>query len=264
MQWSAESKKELLKVPFFVRKKVKNKVEDYVKKLNLKLVEPIHLEEAKNSFLENMEKEIKGYSLEACFGEKNCKNAIKGSPDFLNKIESLLVKKDILSFLKKNSKGQIKFHQEFKISVSFCPNSCSRPQIAGIGLIAASKPVITKEPCIQCMECVKVCRERAVFFKQGSLIIDYGKCLYCSDCIKKCPTSTIAETKKGFRVLVGGKLGRHPRLGRDLGEIYSENQVLKIINSAADFMVSQKKGAKRFSDIFNEEIYDSLKQGAEK
>jgi len=259
MKWSDEAKKELSKVPFFVRKKVKIKVEDLAKELNSEKVLPFHLAEAKNRFLNNMEKEIKGFSLEACFGEKNCKNAIKASPDFLNKIESLLLKKDILSFLKKNSKDKIKFHQEFKVSVSFCPNSCSRPQISDIGLIAASRPVVTDEPCIKCMSCVKGCVERAVFFKNGSLLIDYEKCLFCNECIKRCPTKTIIQEKKGFRILAGGKLGRHPRLGKDLGEIYTENEVLKIIDSAVDFMLSQKKGAKRFSDIFNDEIFESLK-----
>ena len=45
------------------------------------------------------------------------------------------------------------------------------------------------------------------------------KCLFCSDCIKTCTTGTIKEAKTGFRVLAGGKLGRHPRLGRYIGEI---------------------------------------------
>jgi dissimilatory sulfite reductase (desulfoviridin) alpha/beta subunit len=260
MEWNSEAKKELSKVPFFVRKRVKLKVEDFAKESNSQIVEPFHLAEAKNRFLNNMEKEIKGYSLEACFGEKNCKNAIKASPDFLNKIEKLLLKKDILSFLKKNSKDKIKFHQEFKVSVSFCPNSCSRPQIADIGLISASKPVLTEEPCIKCMSCIKGCMEKAVFFKNGDLVIDYDKCLFCSDCIKKCPTKTIIEEKKGFRVLAGGKLGRHPGLGKDLGEIYSESEVLKIIGSAVDFMKAQKNGAKRFSDIFDDHIFQSLKK----
>jgi dissimilatory sulfite reductase (desulfoviridin) alpha/beta subunit len=262
MEWSGEAEKELSKVPFFVRKKVRKKVEEYASGKGSDLVEPFHLSGAKQNFMNNMDKEIKGYSLEVCFGEKECKNSIGCSSDFINNIEALLKEKDILSFLKKNSGEKIKFHQEFKVSISLCPNSCSRPQISDIGLIAAQKPFITDAECVQCMDCVKICKEKAVNFKKESFFpfIDYEKCLFCSDCIKTCTTGTIKEAKTGFRILAGGKLGRHPRLGRDFGEIYSEEQVLEKISAAADIMISQKNSAKRFSNIFNDNIFEELKK----
>ena len=34
-------------------------------------------------------------------------------------------------------------HHEFRVSLSACPNACSRPQIVDIGLIGAVTPVLT-------------------------------------------------------------------------------------------------------------------------
>jgi dissimilatory sulfite reductase (desulfoviridin) alpha/beta subunit len=44
--------------------------------------------------------------------------------------------------LKKIVRGSLRIHHEFRISISDCPNACSRPQITDIGLIGACHPVV--------------------------------------------------------------------------------------------------------------------------
>ncbi|PIE75077.1 MAG: sulfite reductase [Deltaproteobacteria bacterium] len=253
MQWTENAKKELERVPFFVRKKVKTKIENFAEESNSNLVRLTHLKQARQQFVKKMENEVKGHRVEACFGGTGCKNAIDAGKNIADKIDNLLKSKKILSFLKKNTKGSIKFHQEFKVSISFCPNSCSRPQINDVGIIAANIPFISDEKCSSCSACVKICMEKAISFQTKDFpSIDFKKCIYCGECIKTCPTHTISSSKKGFRVLLGGKLGRHPRLGIDMGKIFSEDEVIKIVDKAADIMLSQKNKAERFSEIFKE------------
>ena len=48
------------------------------------------------------------------------------------------------------------------MAIADCPNACSRPQIADLGLIGAAEPQQTAEVCHQCMGCVHACREGAI------------------------------------------------------------------------------------------------------
>ena len=76
--------------------------------------------------LSDMSSEIKGYQVDACFSGGGCPNAIF-SGSLQEKIEALLKKENLLGFLKSRVKGDIRFHHEFKIAISDCPNACSQP-----------------------------------------------------------------------------------------------------------------------------------------
>ena len=59
----------------------------------------------------------------------------------LNTVElKLLESENLKEFLKERVKGPLKLHHEFRVSVSDCPNACSRPQIVDLGLIGALRP----------------------------------------------------------------------------------------------------------------------------
>lgn len=255
MEWDKEALDEISKVPFFIKKKVRKKVEEFASEKGCKIVDISHVKGAKEKFFNNMHREMKGYRVETCFGSAKCPNSIDIDKNLPEKITALLKSKNILAFLKKNTKGKIKFHQEFKVSISFCPNSCSRPQIADVGLIAASVPWINTENCNNCGACGKICVDNAVVFNKNSdfPMISSDLCMKCGQCIKACKKGGMISTKKGFRVLMGGKLGRHPRLGLELPGIYSPDETLRIIDKSVTLIMSQKNNAKRFSEIFNKE-----------
>ncbi|MBC8441159.1 MAG: 4Fe-4S binding protein [Deltaproteobacteria bacterium] len=255
MKWSSDAESAILKVPFFVRKKVKKKVEDFVGQKGKTSVELSDVTELKKKFLSKggMEKEIKGYEVTACFGEAGCPNTANSCAQLAKDIEAIMKKENILSFLKENVKGDLKFHHEFRIALSDCPNACSRPQIVDIGIIGSVLPGIFDEACTLCSSCVEVCDENAVTLdeEKETPLIDYGKCLLCAKCIRACPTGTIGEKEKGFRVMLGGRLGRHPRLAMEIPKIHSHDEVLEIVKKCLKFYKENSKIGQRFSHLFS-------------
>ena len=201
-----------------------------------------------------MEKEIKGYEISSCFGSSGCPNSANPVTRLSQDIEKIFEKEKLLEFLKKSVKGDLKFHHEFRVSLSDCPNACSRPQIADIGIIGAVLPGVSDEvACTLCESCADACDEKAVEpdEKNQRPVIDDHRCLWCSKCIIACPTGTLTEKQIGFRVLLGGRLGRHPRLAMEIGGIHSHDQVLDIVKSCLAFYKKASKNGERFSHVLS-------------
>jgi dissimilatory sulfite reductase (desulfoviridin) alpha/beta subunit len=56
----------------------------------------------------------------------------------------------------------------------------------------------------------------------------------CGKCISACPSGVLCEDRKGWRIQVGGKLGRHPQLGKELEGTHSKEEVLAIAERCVD------------------------------
>jgi dissimilatory sulfite reductase (desulfoviridin) alpha/beta subunit len=255
MKWSEEAEKAIKKVPFFVRKKVKTKVEAFVVQKGQNFVQLSDVNALKKKFLSKggMEKDIKGYEVSTCFGGAGCPNSANSCTRLAKEIETLIKKEDILSFLKKNVKQDLKFHHEFKIVLADCPNACSRPQIADIGIIGSVLPGLSKETCTLCNACVEACDENAIELDEDNTqpVIDYRKCLMCAKCIGACPTETIMEKERGFRIMLGGRLGRHPRLAMEIPGLHSHDQIISIVKKCLKFYKTNSKNGQRFSHILD-------------
>ena len=253
MKWSNQAQDALNKVPFFVRKKVKKSVEAHVRKRGGERVGIEDVNASKKAFLSGMAKEVKGYQVDLCFGDGQCSNTANPCGTLMKEAEAIVDSARLLDFLKENVQGGLKFHHEFRITAADCPNACSQPQIKDVGIIGAVLPRVTDEACTLCGSCVTACREKAVVLdgEGPAPAIDFDSCVMCGQCITACPTGTIDEDQKGYRVMLGGRLGRHPRLALEVPGLHTYSEVLSIVKNAVDFYKKNARGGKRFSQIFS-------------
>ncbi|MGD9818697.1 MAG: 4Fe-4S binding protein [Desulfomonilaceae bacterium] len=251
MKWTRQAEEAVSKVPFFIRKRVRKRVEEEAARLNSSSVTLEHVRLCQQKYLKSMEDEVKGYQLETCFGPSGCPNRVSRDGDLIQKLESILDNSNFKEFLKKRVKGALKLHHEFRVSVSDCPNACSRPQIADIGIIAATTPTLSSAECSGCGECVTACQEDAITLLENPLKpqIDFTKCLHCVQCARHCPTGALIEGSNGYRIIVGGKLGRRPQLGAELAGIFTKEQVLDQVQKIIDFHMMNNVRGERLGEV---------------
>jgi anaerobic sulfite reductase subunit C len=260
MKWTPDAESAVKNVPFFVRKKVRARVEEEARSRGRDRVALADVKAAQARFLNRMSREIRGYRVEACFGSGGCPNRILDSAALVERIEAMLEQEDLLGFLRSQVGEDLKFHHEFRVALADCPNACSQPQIKDIGIIGACAPELTNEPCSHCEACVDACREDAICLGSDAERpqIDYARCLNCGKCMQVCPTGTIGEGARGFRVQLGGKLGRHPRLARELAGIYSEQAVIEIVRDCIRIFKQRSRHGERFGHILTDADFAEL------
>ena len=177
MKWTKEAEAEIKKVPFFVRKRVRTRVEEEAKSAGLEEVSLTEVHQTRARFLNRMEDEVAGFQVESCFGDGGCPRKAHGSRELQQRVTAFLEAEDIRGFLKKSVAGKLKFHHELRVAFADCPNACSQPQIRDICIIGAIVPETRDVPCIQCGACVDACAEKALFLTDEGPVIDAETCL---------------------------------------------------------------------------------------
>ncbi len=257
MQWTLEAETAIKKVPFFVRKKVRARVEKEAAKDGRTIIDIAAVKITQKRYLSGMADEIKGYQLDTCFGPSGCPNRSLVSDDLVRRLEQVLQTADLLSFLKKRAGDNLKFHHEFRVTVADCPNACSQPQIKDVGIIGAVLPDVTDEPCTGCGACIEVCPDDAITFDKP-VAIDRQQCMGCGKCILECSTGTLRQKAKGYRILLGGKLGRHPKLAKELPGIFDAQGVIRILEACLRFYKEKSAHGERFAAILTDAAFDDL------
>jgi anaerobic sulfite reductase subunit C len=260
MKWSHEAEAAISRVPFFVRKRVKKKVEEEAARQGARTVEMAHVVSCRNGFLNDMSSHVKGYQLEQCFGSSGCPNRLGQSADLVARLETLLAGQNLKGFLADRVTGPLKIHHEFRVTIADCPNACSRPQISDVGIIGVRKPFVSDEACSRCMSCVDVCAEDAVLLAEDAArpTIDPEKCLLCGQCVRECPSGTLVAGLEGYLLLAGGKLGRHPQLARQVGGVHSAAEILGLVEKCLSHFKAHNQRGERFGDILNRTGYAFL------
>lgn len=167
------------------------------------------------------------------------------------------IEEDVREIARQSRWSGRKSHEKIKAGFSACPNSCASPQIKDFGIVAFITPELNPEACISCGRCLEACREEAVRFTDHP---EFGeRCIGCGDCVRACPTGAISGNVR-FRVLAGGRLGRHPRFAEEVAVISKLDEAISVFR----LVVSMSEESRtRFSHIHR--CVDVLKEriGAE-
>lgn len=191
-------------------------------------------------------------------GGGECRFALFVENSFADRIEKAVNETGWPEFLKEHFGEKINRHKVFTINAAACPNGCSRPHISDIGLIRACVPVVDHENCIGCEECVRACPDEAMEMVEERIVITREKCLVCGACVGACPAEVISCSRNGWRVLAGGRLGRHPRLGAELPGVYTSDEVLPIISKALSIWMDNYEERRRFGWVMDRIGYEKL------
>jgi dissimilatory sulfite reductase (desulfoviridin) alpha/beta subunit len=194
--------------------------------------------------------EVKGWRVETCKGPlQGCANRAAPDDALAADLDRLFHERDFGVGLRALVGGALKRRHEFSVAIADCPNACSRPQIVDLGLVGAAEPTVTNDQCHQCMGCVHACREGAVQHPGLLPMINYDRCLRCGSCTRVCLSGTLQVARRGWRLLLGGKLGRHPRLGVELGGIYPRAGVLAAAGCCIEFYLRHARAGERLGDL---------------
>lgn len=201
-----------------------------------------------------------GFALKVCAGQSGCPNRIDTGEELIPRLNVLLRSQKLNEFMQSRVSGPlIKPHHQFRLTLAGCPNGCSRPQIVDIGLIVASLPKPSDAPCSECGACLAVCREQVISLAWPSgPQFDWQRCLACDQCARACPTGAITHGLVGYRILLGGKLGRHPQLGRELSGIFSPDTTLAIVENCLNHFKAENRQGERFGETLNRTGFEFL------
>jgi len=159
--------------------------------------------------------------------------------------------------------------KKFKIALSGCMNSCSKPQENDIGFMAQGEPEIDLDKCIKCTLCAKVCKEVCSRGKRESAIIMdkdnrpvYRKefCLFEGDCVRVCPSSAWKTKRTGYVVFLGGKVGRFPMFGYRAAEFVDEKDVPEIVRKTIAVYNEIGKIGERFGEAIERTGIEEVKK----
>lgn len=194
--------------------------------------------------------EIAGWRIETCKGPlQGCAHRAAADDALATDIDAVLRHHHQGAVPFARVGGRLKVRREFTVAIADCANACSRPQIADLGLIGAVEPEQTREPCHQCLGCVHACREGAITHAGRVALLDLARCVRCGACCRVCLSGALQVGRRGWRILLGGKLGRHPRLGVEVPGLFSRRGVLAAVTLCAEYCRSNAVGAERFGDL---------------
>jgi anaerobic sulfite reductase subunit C len=147
-----------------------------------------------------------------------------------------------------------------RISISGCPNSCTSPLLNEIGITGKITPLRTPGLCTGCGTCVRYCRENAITIKDGISVLDPEKCVECGVCIQSCPFHLLKSENRHYLITVGGRRGRHPRIGRVLTAVGDEDQVVKIVTLIIQWLYRRAWSGRHVSDQLDDLNFERFKE----
>lgn len=139
-------------------------------------------------------------------------------------------------------------HKRLKIALAACPNACTQPQIKDVGIIARLFPSVIGADCNRCRRCEEICQEQAITIRTDKTQILDEHCIGCGVCVNRCPQKTIKSEGLVFQILMGGRMGRHPKWAQEFCVVDS-NKMKKVIECFFDKIIPMLSPDERISEL---------------
>ena len=150
---------------------------------------------------------------------------------------------------------------KFKVTFAGCLSCCPKPQENDVGFHGQVDPELFEDECNGCGICEVTCKEGAIVMGNDDLPVrDEAKCIYCGDCIKSCPTDAWKAKRTGLAAYAGGRWGRHPELGRKLGDFIPQEQAIDLIANVLKFYKEEGKRGERLGVTIKRVGLDEVKR----
>ena len=293
MEWETDAARALSRVPFFVRKLARRRIEETVAAAGRSVVTLADARQARDgqmakmsatarvsasqpsaapdpapsadpaetlaglseaeirkieALAEQQHHETRLFSVKGCGGAVGCPLALRDVRTMTEQVVATIAGSGLAETLAARITGPILSHHRFKVAVAGCPNSCSEPQIKDFALVAGSWPSLGDGDCTGCGECASVCREGAVSVVDLRPTFDEARCVGCGACAEVCPREAIVASR-GWTVMVGGRLGRHPRLATTVAVGVSDEEALASLERYLDLLQREGRPGERLGQL---------------
>ncbi len=274
MDWTDEAQALLKRVPFFMRSLARRKAEEYARGKGMGTVTPEVLAEARKAHRgdsisedEDVEKLVsrledetgrtgnyrrRFFEVKACASVSGCPMALLDGKALFERVVGEVESSGLERRLESRARRPVLAHQRLRVAIAGCPNACSEPQIRDLGLVGKVIPRRGEGECNSCNLCVEACTEGAISIERGYPEVDRARCVGCGLCIRTCPEGALEDGRGGVRVLVGGRLGRRPRLARALHELAPEKIALEVLRDILTLFEEAASQGKRLSYYLEE------------
>jgi dissimilatory sulfite reductase (desulfoviridin) alpha/beta subunit len=182
----------------------------------------------------------------ACPGIERCKFANIDTISLAKKIDAKLFGKEM--------------PVKMRIAASGCPNACTSPMLNEIGIIGRIRPLRTAGLCTGCGSCVEYCKEKAIKIRNGVSVLDDGKCVQCGVCVRSCHFDLLKSEHSHYLITVGGRRGRHPKIGRTLLTVETEDQVLFVIEKIVEWVYRRAWSGRLLSEQMDEIHFEKFRE----
>jgi len=149
---------------------------------------------------------------------------------------------------------------KIKFAVTGCPNACAKPQENDLGVMGIMMPAINTEACSGCGTCTFMCPEKAIVLENEKIKIIWDKCNLCGACVGTCPSDLITEEWKGYKIFVGGKIGKHPKLGVELIDVKSPQDAVAIFRKIINWAKKNTKTGERLGTCLDRVGFEKFRK----
>jgi dissimilatory sulfite reductase (desulfoviridin) alpha/beta subunit len=149
---------------------------------------------------------------------------------------------------------------KMRISISGCPNACTSPMLNEIGIIGQIRPVRVPGMCTGCGTCMEFCKEEAIAIRQGVSVLDSSHCVECGTCIRSCPYDLLKASGEHYLITVGGRRGRHPKIGRELLAVKSSQSVVAVVEKIVTWVYRRAWSGRLLSDQMDEIQFEKFRE----